>query len=796
MTIRIQISSLPIQIGALALPSASRVAVGIDLGTTNSVVSLGTWDPSDPEALHIRCLEVEQPTAESGDHIGTLVPSIVSLAGEKTYIGEGAKRLVASSVLRGLRRNRGFFFETKNEMGTDRRYPQAPEGYRTPGEIGGHVLRFLMGSVEAEANTIVVTVPASFQVSQRHETVAAAAHAGFDLLKTQLLDEPLAAFIDFLATQPSRLSIAPGSSCNLLVFDFGGGTCDIAVLSLTRAAGGQLTVAPRSISRFHRLGGGDIDAAIVYDVLIPQLLAQNSLHPRSFGFAEKRNQLEPQLRPIAEAVKIGLCQEQARRARVGLAPDPELKRQFPGRYNLTVNDRTYELTTPVLSAKALADVLQPFFDRNMLAPRTDEYRTARSIFAPIDDAIDRSGLSHNEIDVCLMVGGSSNIPQVAEALVGVLPRAHVITFEDADARKECVARGAAIAASITAVTGQRLITPICFDEIAILTEDGPRVLIPAAQNLPYPAQAEFAETELRAPRNSAEESLPLKVAVVASPDGRKLFEEIWTLAAPVRAGEPLIVRYRLDADQVLQLKLVRPDRPNQTPMEGRIESPLTHVQNPIQQEVEAETLERLVASGQLKPAERDRKARELAGLLDDLGQREKALATLRALLARRSAPDAGILNNMALIVEKIGDHEEACRLFEQAADANKDWDAPLFNLALKRRVRGKTAEAMHAIDRALKRDNNGPSHTLKALLAKDVKAEAQKQTSLRAAATTWPSPRGMQDWMLYWYTVWAQETGDEGALSAAEQERDRRRRDRPTADKGPGELPAATGPDQ
>jgi hypothetical protein len=228
MKSEIQIASLPIPLNRLAMPSNARSAVGIDLGTTNSVASLGTWDPSHPEVLQIRCIEVEQPTAELGDHIATLVPSIVSLAGGKTYVGEGAKRLAASGASRGLRRNREFFSETKNEMGTDRGYPQAPERYRTPGEIGGHVLRFLMGSAPADPSAVVVTVPASFQVAQRHETVAAAAHAGFDLLKTQLLDEPLAAFIDFLATQPSRLSIAPGTSCNLLVFDFGGGKALLA----------------------------------------------------------------------------------------------------------------------------------------------------------------------------------------------------------------------------------------------------------------------------------------------------------------------------------------------------------------------------------------------------------------------------------------------------------------------------------------------------------------------------------------------------------------------------------------
>jgi molecular chaperone DnaK (HSP70) len=169
------------------------------------------------------------------------------------------------------------------------------------------------------------------------ETVAAAAHAGFDLLHSQLLDEPVAAFIDFVATNPSRLSVAAGSNCNLLVFDFGGGTCDIAILSLSRNASGGLAAAQRSISRFHRLGGGDLDAAIVYDVLIPQLLEQNKLAARTFGFAEKRNYLEPALRPIAEGLKVGLCQELARRASLGLPSDPDLRRQIPRRHEVIVS---------------------------------------------------------------------------------------------------------------------------------------------------------------------------------------------------------------------------------------------------------------------------------------------------------------------------------------------------------------------------------------------------------------------------------------------------------------------------
>jgi tetratricopeptide (TPR) repeat protein len=151
---------------------------------------------------------------------------------------------------------------------------------------------------------------------------------------------------------------------------------------------------------------------------------------------------------------------------------------------------------------------------------------------------------------------------------------------------------------------------------------------------------------------------------------------------------------------------------------------------------------------------------------------------------------------MALIVDKLGDHEEACRLFEEAADANRDSDAALFNLALRCRDRGKVTEANYAIDRALERDNAGPSHALKALLAKDANDEKQKEASLRAAMTTWPPPRGMNDWMLSWYTIWARESGDDTALTAAERERERRTHAQSTTTVPEGELPVATGSDR
>ena len=775
----IALSSLPIDFTGLPMPNQATSAVGIDLGTTNSVVALGRWNPADPTSISVTCLEVEQPTADLGSHIGTLVPSVVARRGDRLFVGEGAKRIVANSGALGMLRNRDVFFETKNEIGTDRRYPRAPEGFRSPGEIGGHILRYLMAAAaETELRSIVVTVPASFQTAQRDETFAAAAHAGFDLLRTQLFDEPLSAFLDFLAGNPTDIAIAQGGACNLLVFDFGGGTCDIALLTLSRSVATQgLEVAARSVSRFHRLGGGDIDAAIVYDVLLPQLLDQNQLPALAFGYAEKRNQLEPALRPIAEGLKIGLCQEQARRQRLGLAPDPNLRRQFPGRHNVRVNDRTLSLTNPALTSEAFAAVLSPFIDRNMLAPRSDEYRTSRSIFAPVDDAIERSGFRHDEIDVCLMVGGSSGIPQIAEALRAAMPKARVVGYEDPTARKECVARGAAIAATVQAVMGRRILTPVCNDEIAMRTQDGVRPLVARGHALPWPVDGEAELTGLQAPRASDLGPLDLRVEVVAVSDGRTLFKALWPLQPPVRKGEPLVIRYQFDANQVMRLRLLRPERRDQPETQLWIENPLTNVQNPLLKEIEAERLERQIGGGALDPRAREEKALQLASLLDEIGQREKAFAILRSIQAGQRGPDAVLLNRMALILESLGDQQEACRLFEQAADAGRDWGGALFNLALNLRTRGRTPDAITAIERALHRDATGPYHTLRALLAGDTKDETRRQGSLAAARASWPAPRSMSNWMLTWYRFWADQCGEQAAIRAVEEERRRRRID-------------------
>jgi molecular chaperone DnaK (HSP70) len=189
--------------GQPLVPRAVPVRViGIDLGTTNSTVAEIKYDPASPTPFSgVRCLEIDQQTTE-GRYTHFLVPSVIAHANGTLYTGEGAKRLRAQAGELGLEQSRNIFSECKNDMGTKRTYHRAPEGFRSAAEIGGHVLRFLKQAVQdVNAHPVdryVVTVPASFQTSQRHDTMKAAELAGISLHGGDLLDEPVAAFLDYL----------------------------------------------------------------------------------------------------------------------------------------------------------------------------------------------------------------------------------------------------------------------------------------------------------------------------------------------------------------------------------------------------------------------------------------------------------------------------------------------------------------------------------------------------------------------------------------------------------------------
>lgn len=753
--------------------------LGIDLGTTNSTVAEIIWNPGEQTPVFARCIEVEQNTLD-GQYTHLLIPSVVALYGGKVFVGEGAKRLRSQGPELGLTQNKNLFYECKNDMGILRTYHMAPEGFRSAAEIGGKVLEFLYKGALADDNTaidrVVVTVPASFQGAQRSDTIRAAEVAGLKLSGGDLLDEPVSAFLDYMLTTKEAFFEEITTPQNVLIFDFGGGTCDVAMFKLRIPQKGKpVKISPLSVSRYHRLGGGDIDKAIVYDILIPQLLEQNKLSKFDLSFEDKKNYIEPELLGLAEALKTGLCTEISRLQSFGKYESADkqgvIKIQ-PGVYNCKLRERTLTLKSPQLTAAQFENLLKQFLDKDLLYARETEYRMTCSVFAPLQDALDRSNLSPNDIDYCLMVGGSSLILQVVQAVENYFPKARVLSYTDKDSLQVAIARGAAYHALALELFGRGLIQPVCHENISIKTVSGLVELVSKGTELPYPIGDSIRTIyDLAIPETKLQGFLKLRLELVSGDEQNLLYSKTWEIPGPVNKGDPLCLEYRYDQNQIFDLKIKVPSR--EDVFAAQIENPLTNIVNPQTKKIKIAELEEELRTGKVPKPQIPEKLIELSENYSDVGHKEKAIDFLKRALKAKNEPDAAILNKIGMLYGEIRDFEREEKFYKEAAAASS-WSGPLFNLALAQKNRGKYDEAIETLEKTLKKNPEAPYVVLRALLAEAIDNQKDKDKYLEKSLKLFDPLSEQSDWELGWFLTAAHMKGDQGKIDKAKSEQRKR----------------------
>jgi molecular chaperone DnaK len=247
-------------------------AVGIDLGTTNSVVSV---------------LEGGEPTVIANAEGSRTTPSIVAFAKNgEVLVGEVAKRQAVTNVERTIR-------SVKRHMGTDWKVDIDGKNY-TPQEISARVLMKLKRDAEAylgdTVEDAVITVPAYFSDHQRQATKEAGAVAGLNVLR--IVNEPTAAALAYGLDKGDKEQ-------TILVFDLGGGTFDVSLLEI---GGGVVEV--KATSGDTGLGGDDWDQRIV-DHLVKTFAGQHGVDLSKDKMALQR------LREAAEKAKIELSGSQS-----------------------------------------------------------------------------------------------------------------------------------------------------------------------------------------------------------------------------------------------------------------------------------------------------------------------------------------------------------------------------------------------------------------------------------------------------------------------------------------------------
>lgn len=345
--------------------------IGIDLGTTNSCVSV----MEGGEAIVIPNIEGNRTT-----------PSVVAFAkdGER-LVGETARRQAITNPDRTIQ-------SIKREMGTDYKVNIDGKGY-SPEEISAMILQKIKADAESylgeKVTEAVITVPAYFTDSQRQATKDAGKIAGLEVKR--IINEPTAAALAYGMDKED-------GQHKIMVFDLGGGTFDVSILEL-----GDGVFEVLATRGNNRLGGDDFD-----DVLIKYI---NDQFKKENGVDLSNDKMSLQrLKEAAEKAKKELSSMMSTNINL---PFITATQSGPLHLNLDITRAKFEELTSHLVDKTLE---------------------------PVRAAIKDAGLQASEIEKVILVGGSTRIPAVQEAvkkLIGKEPQKDINP-------DECVALGAAI----------------------------------------------------------------------------------------------------------------------------------------------------------------------------------------------------------------------------------------------------------------------------------------------------------------------------------------------------------------
>ena len=483
--------------------------VGIDFGTSTTVVSVVrlVGEPERLEAIPISIKQWRDDGAEITDH---LLPTCLAWDGEKLLVGHGAANLQTE-----YDEGRNVWSSFKMKLGIDLgpQYPNTllPEGkgsvtIERPQDAARAFFSYIRDAVEDYVQSeglppriyYAVSVPAAFEANQRQDLLNALSEAGMAIEESAFIDEPNAAFLSYLAEMERGATGAPflkslvDSPRTVLVFDFGAGTCDISVLEV-KLENDKLSSRNLAISKFMALGGDDIDRAIAREVLLPQLCKGKS-STDLFTTGELENAVLPKLKPAAEALKIQcskMAEQRGARTLENLRPKdtPVIGTRIPP---FKVRGRTWDLPEPQLSLSDFARVLEPFLADPSLDD-DDAREAVPSVLEPIKSALDKAGLTYEDLNMVLFIGGSCENPLVRTTIEEYAGR-FVDCVTPRDLRSH-VSQGASIHSLFTHGLGWELVRPITSEDLFVITRSGGlERILPAGTPVPSP---DIAVTELK-----------------------------------------------------------------------------------------------------------------------------------------------------------------------------------------------------------------------------------------------------------------------------------------------------------
>jgi molecular chaperone DnaK len=352
----------------------------------------------------VATIENGEPVVIANAEGARTTPSVVAFAkdGSERMIGVTAKRQAVTNTERTL-------LSVKRHMGTDWKTNIDDTDY-TPQEISAFILQKLKADAEAylghEVKQAVITCPAYFTDAQRTATKDAGRIAGLEVLR--IINEPTAAALAY--------GVDKGEDQTILVYDLGGGTFDVSVLEIYQVDG-QPQIEVKATAGNNKLGGDDFDDQVI-DWMVAEFKRDTGID------LSKDVQAMSRLKEAAEKAKIELSGTQ----------QTQINLPF-----ITMRDGQPEHMDMTLSRAKFEDLISKHIEATM---------------GPTRQAMKDAGVKKGDVDKVILVGGSTRVPAVQEAVEKEAGKAPYKGINP----DEAVAMGAALQAGI--ISGDEGVTPL------------------------------------------------------------------------------------------------------------------------------------------------------------------------------------------------------------------------------------------------------------------------------------------------------------------------------------------------
>ena len=470
--------------------------VGIDFGTSTTVVSIASYEKSS-HTLKVEPMRLDQFLEDGTRYQSEKLPTVIAWYKDVFLVGEGASNLKYK-----LHKGENIWYSFKMEIGEDlgaKYYNSQVKNKNGISIINPKdcvkvffmYLKMLIARYCEKHHlpsniNYAVSIPASFEANQRKDLMEALETNGMTLTKQSLIDEPNAAFISYVhesQTSEKPLAINPNYNPKVLVFDFGGGTCDISILEIGKSVNG-LYSKNLAISKFTKLGGDDVDRYITYHYILPRFLSRNGKKAADFITSE-RQFIATQLYKIAEKLKVQISRSLAVKMNDFVIPDEKNSAQKAS-LRIPIEVRT---TKGILSQadfyltyQELTDTMNVFLKKSKRATKIQGEEEYNNIFMPIDSAIEKSNIDTDELDYILLIGGSAQSPYIQEALNNYFTNSTLLVPQDLQTH---VSQGAAIHSLLMNGMNKCIIQPITSEPIVVITRGNHNLIaMPAGTVIP------------------------------------------------------------------------------------------------------------------------------------------------------------------------------------------------------------------------------------------------------------------------------------------------------------------------